>query len=450
MKYEQNSTVLEGASTNTLDYLHFQGFRPYQFTSPKDELLAARKTAWLGCYLSGSIGRLELWGSDAAKFLNQVFVNRDYSKLKIGGSRHALICNEIGQIMASGVINRLEVDYFQTYCLAPIITYYLDKTNLDVQYKYVDEYMYQIDGPKSLEILEKACECDLHDLKFGQNKSVQLCGTEMLVHRLGMSGALAYEVHGAPEHADIIYKAIREAGQEFGIKPLGVRNYCSNHTPGGYPNQYIHFGHPWSATDGTDEELAKYISHFGILPCELSGSAADNEQNYYVTPYDIGWGSLVNFDHDFPGKEALQMIAKNPKKTPVTLEWNLDDVAKIFVAEISGTVDAHEGIGDYRENLAEFLRLHADKVIFDGKMVGIASGRVFDYYSGNVISLAFIEKEYAVECKEVIVRWGKPGTDQMEIRAKVARFPYFNESFRNETYDVVANVPSRYNQDCLC
>jgi hypothetical protein len=43
------------------------------------------------------------------------------------------------------------------------------------------------DGPKSLEILEAACQCDIHDLKFAQNKFVKIGDTDMLVLRLGMS-----------------------------------------------------------------------------------------------------------------------------------------------------------------------------------------------------------------------------------------------------------------------
>lgn len=440
MRFEHDSAILEGASTMTRDFIIYDGFFPYQYTTPKDELLGARETAWFGCYLSSTtlVGRCEIWGSDAALFLTSVCINRDFSKLKVGGSRHAVICNEKGQLVATGIATRMKEDYFLTYALAPAMIYHLHNTDLNVEYKIVDEYFYQIDGPKSLEILEEACQCDLHDLKFGQNKTVEICGTEIFVHRLGMSGALGYEVHGAPEHAETAYKAIRKAGDKFGVRPLGCRNYCSNHTPGGYPNQYIHFGLPYNASG---KEMSEFLN---IPDMPLSGSAADDEQNYYVTPYDIGWGYLVNFDHNFPGKEALMKIADNSKKTAVTLEWNIDDIAKVYKAQIIGDIDAHEEIEGYREDLAEFRRLHADLVIVDGKMIGITSGRVIDYYHKNFISIAFIEKEYAIEGTEVVLLWGKPETKQMEIRAKVARFPYLDVEYRNETYDVEENIPRKF------
>jgi aminomethyltransferase (EC 2.1.2.10) len=53
-----------------------------------------------------------------------------------------------------------------------------------------------------------------------------------------------------------------------------------------------------------------------------------------------------------------------------------------------------------------------------------------------MISLAFVEKDYAIEGKELIVIWGTAETSQLEIRATVAPFPYYNEEYRNETFDV--------------
>lgn len=438
MNFEHDHAVLQGASTITKDFVIYKGYNPYQYSSPQEELLAARESAWFGSYLNMSlVGRTELWGPDAAEFLNRICVNRDYSKLKVGGSRHALICNEKGQIMVSGIITKLDEEYYRTYCLSPVLLYYLEKTELNVEYKVVEEYFYQIDGPRSLEIMEKACQCDLHDLKFGQNKTVKIAGTDVFIHRLGMSGALAYEMHGAPEDSEIVYNTILEAGKEFGMKQLGCRNYCSNHTSGGYPNQFIHFIYPWNSSG---KEIADYLKFPGFPLC---GSAANDEENYYVTPYDVGWGNLVNFDHEFPGKAALEEYAKKPQKKVVTLEWNIEDLKDIYVAEVTGDIDADEGIEGYREDLAEFRRAYADKVLVNGEMIGVAVGRSIDYHYKKFLSLAFLSTEYAEEEMEVVVLWGKPGTAQREIRAKVARFPYFNEEYRNETFDV-NKIPQRF------
>lgn len=57
-----------------------------------------------------------------------------------------------------------------------------------------------------------------------------------------------------------------------------------------------------------------------------------------------------------------------------------------------------------------------------------------------MISLAFISAEYAKEGTELEILWGTPGTRQMKVRAKVARFPYNQDYIRNEKRDV-SDIP---------
>ena len=61
----------------------------------------------------------------------------------------------------------------------------------------------------------------------------------------------------------------------------------------------------------------------------LGGSFySNNIEDYYLTPYDLGYGPVVKFDHDFIGREALEKIAQNPQRKKVTLALNSDDVLK--------------------------------------------------------------------------------------------------------------------------
>jgi glycine cleavage system aminomethyltransferase T len=305
--------------------------------------LGSYKTAWLGVTLNSS-PVYDVFGSDAVKFLNSVCVNRDFGNFPYGTSKHVLICNDMGKMLADGVMIKTEDDRFRTYCLAPVISYYVMTSGMDVQGENIsDEYFFQIDGPKSLEILEKACPCDLHDIKFAQNRKVKICGTDMVVNRLGMSGALAYEVHGAAKDAEVAYTKIREVLEEFGGKPQGFKNYpIINHTPGGYPNQYQHFMYPWFSSG---EGLAEFMKKAGWMKYPFKGSASDDDDNFYATPYDFGWGYLVSFDHDFMGKDPLMEIAKNPPRKMVTLEWNAEDVGDVFMSQLRGRdVEPYENI----------------------------------------------------------------------------------------------------------
>ena len=40
---------------------------------------------------------------------------------------------------------------------------------------------------------------------------------------------------------------------------------------------------------------------------------------YYFSPYDLGYGSIVKFDHDFVGRSALEKMAAVPHRQKVTL-----------------------------------------------------------------------------------------------------------------------------------
>ncbi|MFB0917540.1 MAG: aminomethyl transferase family protein [Clostridiaceae bacterium] len=410
---------------------------PYVVTTNKEELLACRTTAWLGQTLNTS-PIYDISGPDCVKLLNYTTVNRDYSTLKIGKSRHVIFCNEKGQMLADGVLFRISEDTYRSYWLAPVLSYYVETLGFDVKGEWVrDEFFFQVDGPKSLEIMEKASKTDLHDLKFAQNKEIELLGVPCIIHRLGMSGTLAYELHGPMKDAEKIYEYINNVGQEFGIKRLGQSSYPRNHTPGGYPNQFIHYWYPYLTSGEKMKEYFEnqpYTKHLsGRYP--FFGSASFDKENAFLTPYDVDWGYLVNFDHDFVGKDALLKLSNDPPRKVVTLEWDADDVGKVFASQFKGKnvepLDDIDRVGDGGE--AKFI---ISNVVSDGKIIGMASGRTKYYYENKMLSLAFIDKKYAVEGKELEVIWGTDPNNQMPIKVTVAKFPYYNEELRNETFDV--------------
>ena len=231
-----DSVITQGAYT--LTYRN-GGWAPYEISTALNETLAARETAWLGVSLMGA-PVYDIWGKDAVKFMNYYCVNRDWSTLKPGASRHAIMCNEKGNMIADGVAYLTPEGHIRTYWLAPMISYFAENTDMEIEYESItNEYFIQIDGPKSLEIMEHACGCDLHDLKFAHNKIVTCAGTPMTIHRLGMSGCLAYEMHGDGKHVDQVYTKIVEAGEPYGIVRAGTKSYCMNHSQA-YVNQNFH------------------------------------------------------------------------------------------------------------------------------------------------------------------------------------------------------------------
>ena len=53
-------------------------------------------------------------------------------------------------------------------------------------------------------------------------------------------------------------------------------------------------------------------------------------EDYYQTPWDLGLGSLVKFDHDFIGRAALEQRASQKHRKKVWLYWNKEDVLRVI------------------------------------------------------------------------------------------------------------------------
>ena len=442
MQYDLNSKIFEGVQgiTTNMPGGNFVGYLPYQYTTPKEELLAARESAWLCSYLS-AMGSFDITGPDAAKLLNDFCINRDFSKLKIGSSRHAVMVDENGLISSASMLTRVGEDTYRTYCLFAIIPIIMSG-QYNVSFAPNEIFIFQVDGPKSLQIIEKAFKADFHDLKFAQNKHVDVDGTDVLVHRLGMSGALAYELQGTWADSDKIYALLLEAGEEFGMKRLGMRQYGSDgvHTPGGFPQMLVHYAAPGWIAVASEDGVDYSSTGMGYV---AKGSAKDDLRNYYLNPFEAKLDYLIDWSREFVGKAALEKIAAEPHRTGVTFIWDSVDVGNVYAAGFADPNLVAEPIDDYNEMMPELSRFYADKVLVDGKQVGVAYGRCIDWHSNRFISLGTIDENLAVEGTQVEVLWGEPGGSQYRIKATVAPMPFFNGPWRNETCDVMTMVPER-------
>ena len=163
----------------------------------------------------------------------------------------------------------------------------------------------------------------------------------------------------------------------------------------------------------------------------LGGSFySDNISDYYLTPYDLGYGSIVKFDHEFIGKESLQKMAVSPRRTKVTLALDSEDVTKAL-----GTMFQKENRAKYFDfPSAVYSTLPYDKVLRDGKMVGISTWCGYSANEGRMLTLAMIDSEHSEPGTEVTFVWGEEGGGsskptverhvQTPIRAVVSPVPY--------------------------
>jgi glycine cleavage system aminomethyltransferase T len=410
---------------------------PWEYTGWRDEQMSWKET----CYLHGNLNPTPTYrikGPDALKFLSDHCVN-SFASFPIGTGKHAVMCNDEGLNMMDGVVVRVDEDDFITYWMAPYISYALEVQKKD-KYKAVGEnltgkvFLFQVAGPRSLEVLETVTGECLHDIQFIHHRVSTIEGRKVRILRVGMAGTLAYEIHGDIEDARPIYSAIFKAGESFGIRRLGRHTYLMNHTEAGFPQAYYHFPYPWDEDKDFGDYLDKisYSIRFRIF----RGSMGSDPQLRYRNPLELGWRGLVKFDHEFPGRKALEKMAEKPRRKMVTLVWNVEDIADVYASQFRSG-EHYQPMDEPNHFMIEHGErvLYADQVLKDGKLIGISSGREYSYYYREMISLASIDVEYGSIGTEVAVLWGDPGTRQKEIRATVSRFPYLDKD-RNEHVDV--------------
>jgi vanillate/3-O-methylgallate O-demethylase len=290
-------------------------------------------------------------------------------------------------------------------------------------------WRFQIQGPNAWNIIEKLHGGPLEQLKFFNMSEMNIAGRKVRTLRHGMSGAPGLEIWGPYEEQDEIRAAILEAGKEFGIVPCGSRAYPSNTLESGWipsPLPAIYTG----------DKLKAYREWLAADSYEASGAiggsfVSDNIEDYYLNPWELGYGNFVKFDHDFVGREALEALDPAAQRRKVTLAWNGDDMAKIYASLFDPDGTPYKF---FDLPLANYASSNYDRVVdAAGNTVGLSMFTGYSFNEKSALSLATIDPEIPVGT-ELRVVWGEEngGTRkttvephrQLEVRAVVSPVPY--------------------------
>lgn len=419
------------------NYVNFGGVVvPSTYNGWRQETGAWKKTCYISGNLSGLMAVHTVKGPDAVRMLNENFVN-NFTKMPIGAVRHGIMTTCKGHVIEHGVVVRTAEDAFDTYAFQPYINFVAErgKYNVEIAATPMGDFIYQLAGPKSLEILENSSRMDLHDLKFMRSSEATIAGHTVRITRMGMGGTLAYEVHGPQTASEDVYNTIVEIGEAYGIEKLGWLSYQCNHTENGFPQIGQHFPYPFDE----EEEFDAYQKRIGFLFDPLLptlGTLSDDIHDYYRNPIELGWGNMIRYDHDFNGREALERIAASRHREIVTLEWNSEDIIDIYASNFGTSRKNYRQFPLPFDQQANGFGNSQDKVVnAGGDLIGAAMQAIYTDYYGKVISLCVIDPDYVKEGTDVSVLWGNKGNDIKEIRAKVARFPYLNLT-DNRSYDL--------------
>ncbi|GAA3284196.1 vanillate/3-O-methylgallate O-demethylase [Nesterenkonia halobia] len=417
---------------------------PAEFSNWRHEQQAWRTTAVLFDQ-THHMDNLFITGPDALQLISDTAVN-SVANFEVDKAKQYVPTTPAGHVIGDGIVFReaeQRIVYVGRSPAANWLQYHAETGGYDVEVE-VDRrspshpmgrpvsrtyWRFQIQGPNAWQVIEKLHGAPLEKLKFFTMSTMTIGGKQVRTLRHGMAGAPGLEIWGPYEDYFEIRDTILEAGEEFGMVPVGSRTYSSNTIESGWipsPLPAIYTG----------EELRGYREWLGADSYEavnaLAGSfVGESIEDYYLTPWDLGYGGFIKFDHDFIGRAALEKMDPGAQRRKVTLAWNAEDVKKIW-----GSLVDREG-PQYKYfdlPMAQYGSSNYDAVLdADGTTIGFS---MFTGYTSNdrtVISLATVDADVP-EGAEVTVVWGEPdgGTskptvephEQTTVRAVVSPVPY--------------------------
>ncbi|MEU2282937.1 aminomethyl transferase family protein [Streptomyces sp. NPDC013178] len=384
-------------------------------------------------------------GPDALRVLSDLGVN-SFANFVPGKAKQYMAVNHEGHLIGDAVLFHLEEQAFDLVghpMVLDWVQYNLETGDYDAVSKRDDNsfdrcagppvvYRYELQGPTAVSVLEKVTGAPVPEVKFFNMADFTIAGCRVRGLRHGMAGQPGYELFGPWEDGDKVRDALLSAGQEFGLARVGAKAYSTANLESGWipsPLPAIFSG----------EKLKGYREWLPTSAMGSLGGSMDSPdiEDYYVTPYDVGYGRMVSFDHDFVGRDALLGISKSPRREKVTLVWNSDDVA-----DAMGSLYRPGPPAKYIELPKARYALHqCDKVLSNGTLVGISMDAGYVANEHLMVSLATVDISHCRPGTEVTVVWGedpnstKPLVEshqQVHIRASVAPAPYVR--FAREGY----------------
>lgn len=414
---------------------------PQEFTNWREEQRAWRETAYF-FNQSHHMPAMFLTGRDTHQLLSRLSIN-NISDFPVGRAKQFIGVTPRGHIIGDCITYRHAEDMFEMVSGMPVLNwvhYQAEASGYDISvsrdaptaYNTTGRrvrYRFQLEGPNAAQIFNEVVEGGAPEIAFFRTAKVRIRGHEVMVLRHGMSGHLGVELSGPYDELEDVQAAFLEAGEKHEMHQGGLKSYFSTIYESGwmaYPMPGVYTGdelqpyREWLAADSWESNIQLGGSFYG-----------KNIEDYYVSPWDLGYGRLLKFNHDFVGREALEAQSRLPNRTRVTLVWNKEDVLKVFGSQI-GDGPRYKSFDFPFANIGwphyDHVRTH------DNRPAGLSTHIGYSANEREVLSLAMIEPDFAATGTELVLTWGevnggsrKPHVErheQIEIRATVAPAPY--------------------------
>ncbi len=189
----------------------------------------------LGIFDASTLGKIEVVGPDAAKFMNLMYTN-PWSKLPVWGCRYGLMCREDGYIYDDGVVGRMAEDRFHVTTTtggAPRVYRHMEDY-LQTEFSHLDVWLTStteqwatiaINGPNARKLIEPFVESiDLSPEAFPHMtlREGKICGVPTRLFRVSFTGELGFEINVPNHYGGALWETLFEAGQQYDICPYGT------------------------------------------------------------------------------------------------------------------------------------------------------------------------------------------------------------------------------------
>lgn len=221
---------------HTRNFIEYNGYwlaNCYAAAGPIEEYHACREK----CVIMdlSPLRKFEITGPDAEALCQYAFT-RNMKTLAVGGVVYTAMCYEHGGMIDDGTVFRLGKDNFRWIGGSDYGGEWLrelaEKHGLKVLVRASTDQLHNVavQGPESRDLLRKLVWTAPHNPEFDQLEWFRFTparlrnenGTPFVVSRTGYTGELGYEVMCHPKDCAEIFDAIWEAGQDHGLKPMGL------------------------------------------------------------------------------------------------------------------------------------------------------------------------------------------------------------------------------------
>lgn len=258
----------------------FAGYdMPIEYTGIIDEHKTVCHT--VGVFDVSHMGEFWVKGPKALPFLQKTTTN-DVSTLSVGKAQYTCFTNENGGIIDDLLVYRMEEEKYMLVVNASNVekdwNWCKQHNTEDAILENASNHTAQlaIQGPKAIDVLQKLTDCDLSAIPYYSVQTIELAGVkEVIISNTGYTGAGGFEIYFFPAVGIQLWEAIFKAGEEFGIKPIGL-----------------------GARD--------------TLRLEMGFCLYGNDLNETITPLEAGLGWITKFSEgkDFVGRSVLEAQKK--------------------------------------------------------------------------------------------------------------------------------------------